>query len=147
MNHQKTTIMKKLLCILIFILSAIHNTNAQDTTFDLTVNISGLDSNKGKVLIALYNGKDQFLKKGFKGGITKISDKKVTYVLKGIPKGEYAISFFHDENDNNKMDTNFFGIPKEAYGCSNNAKGFMGPPKYEDAKFQLTESKSIDIKI
>ena len=35
----------------------------------------------------------------------------------------------------------FFGIPKEAYGCSNNAKGFMGPPKYEDAKFMLTSKQ------
>lgn len=139
--------MKKLLILFIFILSAIHNTNAQDTTFDITVNISGLDSNKGKVLIALYNEKDNFLKKRFRGGITKITDKKVTYVIKGIPKGEYAISFFHDENDNNKMDSNFFGIPKETYGCSNNAKGFMGPPKYEDAKFQLTENKKINIKL
>lgn len=45
------------------------------------------------------------------------------------------------------MDTNFFGIPKEDYGCSNNARGFMGPPKYDDAKFQLSENKTIEIKI
>ena len=45
------------------------------------------------------------------------------------------------------MDTNLFGIPKEDYGCSNNARGFMGPPKYNDAKFQLTGNKTIDIKI
>jgi uncharacterized protein (DUF2141 family) len=53
----------------------------------------------------------------------------------------------HDENDNKKMDTNFIGIPKEDFGCSNNATGFMGPPKYEDAKFMLEENKTIDIKI
>jgi uncharacterized protein (DUF2141 family) len=45
------------------------------------------------------------------------------------------------------MDTNFIGIPKDDFGCSNNATGFMGPPKYEDAKFMLTENKTIDIKI
>ncbi len=74
-------------------------------------------------------------------------DKKAIVTFKNIPKGEYAVSFVHDENDNKKMDTNFFGIPKEDYGCSNNARGFMGPPKYEDAKFQLIENKTIDIKI
>ena len=42
-----------------------------------------------------------------------------------------------NENGNNKMDSNFLGIPKEDYACSNNAKGFMGPPKWEDAKFEV----------
>ena len=148
MNHQKTTIMKKLILIAIFIFSGILTSNAQEKeTFNITVNVSGLDSDKGKVLIALYNEKSQFLKKRFRSGMIKIIDKKVSYIFKKIPKGEYAVSFFHDENDNNKMDTNFFGIPKEDYGCSNNAKGFMGPPKYKDAKFQVSENKTIDIKI
>ena len=120
--------------------------NAQENeTYTLTINISGLESNKGKVLIALFNKKEQFLKKRFKGGMTTITAKEATYVFEGIPKGEYAVSIFHDENDNDKMDTNFFGIPKEDYGCSNNARGFMGPPKYEDAKFQFTENKTIQI--
>ena len=62
-----------------------------------------------------------------------------------IPEGTYAVSIFHDENDNGKMDTNFLGIPSEDYGCSNDASGFLGPPKWEDAKFQLKENTSIKI--
>ncbi|MBT4413204.1 MAG: DUF2141 domain-containing protein, partial [Polaribacter sp.] len=45
------------------------------------------------------------------------------------------------------MDTNFFRIPKEPLGISNNVKGFMGPPKYKDAKFNLDSNKTISIKI
>ena len=78
---------------------------------------------------------------------SKIENKKSVVIFKNLPRGEYAVSFVHDENDNKKMDTNFLGIPKEDYGCSNNATGFMGPPKYEDAKFMLEENKSINIKI
>lgn len=129
------------------ILTSILTTTAQEKTFNLTVNISGLDSDNGKVMIALYDGEAQFLNKRFKSAMIKSNNKKVTYTFKDVPKGEYAVSFFHDENDNNKMDTNFIGIPKEDYGCSNNATGFMGPPQYEDAKFLLEENKSIDIKI
>ena len=40
-------------------------------------------------------------------------------------------------NNNKKMDTNFFGIPKEPIGISNDATGFMGPPKYKNAKFKV----------
>ncbi|MCI2230073.1 DUF2141 domain-containing protein [Polaribacter sp. MSW13] len=139
--------MKNLLLIFAIFFSGILSTNAQEETVDLTVNISGLNSNKGTLLIAVYNKKENFLKKQFKGDIVKIKDKKSVVVFKDLPKGEYAVSFVHDENDNKKMDTNFLGIPKEDYGCSNNATGFMGPPKYDDAKFQLSENKTIEIKI
>ncbi len=139
--------MKKLILLIAFIFSGILTTNAQEETFVLTVNIAGLNSNKGTLMVAVYNKKENFLKKQFKGALSKIENNKAIIVFKNLPKGEYAVSFVHDENDNKKMDTNFLGIPKEDYGCSNNATGFMGPPKYDDAKFQLSENKSIDITI
>ena len=64
-----------------------------------------------------------------------------------MPLGSYAISTYHDENDNDKLDKNIVGIPKEAYGFSNDATGFMGPPKWEDAKFDLKEDKTITINL
>jgi uncharacterized protein (DUF2141 family) len=139
--------MKKLILTAAFILTSFLITNAQEETFQITVFIHGLDSNEGQVLIALHNKKAQFLKTDFKNAITKITNKKVTYTFKEIPKGEYAVAVFHDKNSNEKMDVNFLGIPKEAYGCSNNAKGFMGPPKYEDAKFLLTANRTLRIEI
>ncbi len=46
------------------------------------------------------------------------------------------------------MDKNFLGIPKEKYGFSNNAKGKLGPPDYEDAKFIINaELKNMEIRI
>lgn len=139
--------MKKLLLITAFIFSGLSATSAQEETFNLTVNIAGLASDDGSLMVAVYNKKEDFLKKQFKGDIAKIKDKKSVVTFKDLPKGEYAVSFVHDENDNKKMDTNFFGIPKEDYGCSNNARGFMGPPRYDDAKFLLEEDKSISIKL
>jgi uncharacterized protein (DUF2141 family) len=135
--------MKKILFITSLIIGSIFTLNAQEKeTYNITVNISNLKSDKGTVLIALYKEKDNFLKKRFKGGMFKATDKKSSFVF----KGEYAISFFHDENDNTKMDTKIFGIPKEAYGFSNNASGFMGPPSFEDSKFKLNKNISITIK-
>ena len=42
----------------------------------------------------------------------------------------------HDENKNRRMDKGMFGIPKEGYGFSNDAMGFMGPPGFDKAKFR-----------
>ncbi|WP_439130619.1 DUF2141 domain-containing protein [Polaribacter sp.] len=139
--------MKKHILIIAFIFIGITTTIAQEDTFNLTVNIAGLNSNKGTLMVGVYNKKENFLNKQFRGGLSKIENNAAVVVFKNLPKGEYAVSFVHDENDNKKMDTNFLGIPKEDYGCSNNATGFMGPPKYDDAKFQLSENKTINIKI
>ena len=102
---------------------------------EITVKIENLKSNNGHIYISLYDTETSFLGKGFKSMISPIENNSCTITFKDVPNGMYAISFFHDENENKKMDTNFLGIPKEDYGCSNNAKGFMGPPKWEDAKF------------
>ena len=119
--------------------------SAQTTT--LTVEVSGYKNNKGSAYVAVYNTEKDFLKKPFLGKIVKIENQKVVVTFTDLPKGVYAVSSYHDENSNGKLDTNFMGIPKEDYAMSNNAKGFMSAPKYQDAKFQLNESKTIRIKI
>lgn len=138
--------MKSLFLTISFLLISITTITAQGT-YTLTINFTGMQSDKGAVYIGLHNQENEFLKKHFKEGIATITNKKATFVFENIPQGEYAISSFHDENANNKMDTNFIGIPKEPIGISNNAKGFMGPPKYKDAKFTITKNISMTIKI
>ena len=139
--------MKNKFLLIIFILCAIQTSKAQKETFNLTVNILGLNSSDGNLLVGIYNKKESFLKKPIKSAIVKVESKKALVLFRNLPKGIYAVSFVHDENDNKKMDTNFIGIPKEDYGCSNNAIGFMGPPKYKDAKFVLEEDKTIEINL
>ena len=77
---------------------------------------------------------------------SKWSNRAVTYVYE-LPSGTYAIGIFHDVNLNNKMDNNVFGIPKEQYGFSNNARAFLGPPAFEAAAFELEgeTTQSIDL--
>jgi uncharacterized protein (DUF2141 family) len=69
-------------------------------------------------------------------------------VFTDLPAGVYAVSVFHDENMNQKLDKNFVGVPKEGYGASNNPKKKMGPPSFEEAKFQLSGTEqSLEIKL
>ena len=64
-----------------------------------------------------------------------------------LPHGEYAISLFVDSNGNKKIDKNFFGIPKEQYGFSNNVMGRMSPPSFDQAKFMVTGPTTQNIKL
>lgn len=63
----------------------------------------------------------------------------VNIEIPDVPPGEYAISIYHDEDGNKKLNTNFLGIPNEGMGASNDAPAKFGPPKYQDAAFQVTE--------
>lgn len=109
---------------------------------NITVNISNIDTYKGTLVIGLYDNESQFLKKTVKGKLKKVTKNTATVVFQDVKPGDYAVSLFHDVNDNKKLDTYVFGIPKEDYGTSNNAKGFMGPPKWEDAVFTV-DSKNV----
>ncbi|WP_299127153.1 DUF2141 domain-containing protein [uncultured Winogradskyella sp.] len=130
--------------VLFFLAAMVLQGEAQEV-YELTVTIKDADTNKGKMFIAVYNAEKNFLSQSFEGAKSEIANKGCTVTFKDLPKGNYAVSIFHDENDNGKMDTNFLGIPKEDYGCSNDATGFMGPPKWNDAKFQLKEHKTLTI--
>ena len=115
--------------------------------FKLEIEVNGFKNNDGKAKINLYNTQESFMKKGIKSVRTVLKNNKTYAVFTDLPKGTYAVSMFHDENSNGKIDSNFMGIPTEGYGTSNDAKGFMGPPKYEDAKFELVADRKMVIKI
>jgi uncharacterized protein (DUF2141 family) len=70
-----------------------------------------------------------------------------TVVFTEIPQGVYAVSVFHDENGNGKLDKNFVGIPKEEYGASNNPAKKMGPPAFNEAKFSLGAQQLLEIRL
>ena len=56
---------------------------------------------------------------------------------------------FRDVNGNQQLDLGPFGIPKEPYAFSNNAKAQLGPPKPEATRFVVQQgqnSQTITIK-
>ena len=132
--------------ILIFSLQTIK---AQNETFTLTVEIFGLKNNTGKVLLAIFDNEQTFLKtnKEVNGMSVIIENNKAMAQFRGLKKGEYALSLFHDKNNNNMLDKNLIGIPKEPYAFSNNATGIFGPPSFKDSKINLNADKTIAIKL
>ena len=120
----------------------------------LDVEIQGI-TDGGALHLAVYNSKEVFEsdrgdKPGLQPGIEVAVVEKIgkgTY--KGsfeIPTGTYAIGVYVDENENEKLDTNFLGIPKEQYGFSHNSKAF-GIPKFEAASFLIDTYKKVQIRL
>lgn len=131
--------MKKIFTFLCFLPILFFSQNK----YDLEIIVKDLSNNKGKVYVGVYNSEEQFLKNVFLGNISKINQNEAIVVFKNVPEGIYAVTAFHDENNNDKLDTNIFGIPKEDYAVSNNAKNRFSAPKYKDATFGLTKKTRI----
>jgi len=110
---------------------------AQDNT--ITVEISGVHQDSGQIFIGLFNRPDGFPDKGneYNGVFLRATTATLHHTFSGIPPGAYAIAVFHDSNENGRLDTNFFGIPKEGYGFSNYGRATFGPPGYDQAQFTL----------
>ena len=115
-----------------------HHQHSSEETCTLTLELTGLKSDKGQLMVGLYNSSATWLGENFKGEIVKIEEGTATVVFTDIPYGIYAASAVHDEDSNNELNTGVFGIPSEPYASSRGAKGRFGPPKWEDAKFDLS---------
>lgn len=109
-------------------------------TGQLTVQLVGMTSDEGNAAFAMWSGPEGWLgDQAPWSGTVPIENGASSFEFSGLPYGEYAISVFHDRNENRKLDTGLFGIPKEPFGTSNDARASFGPPKYEDARFRLDQ--------
>jgi len=124
------------------------------------VTVSNIKEAKGKMAWALFAAKDGFPNKrensvqhGFWDieGSTSAAEGgeilKAIYLIENVADGEYALSVYQDLDLNQKMKSNWLGIPKEPVGVSLNPKVRMGPPRYDDSKFDFKGSISLDIKL
>jgi uncharacterized protein (DUF2141 family) len=110
-------------------------------TSNLRVIATNVQSDKGQIIVWVYDNKDDWLSdrfrtfKSVKVAGNRAGNSVVIELL--LPPGEYALSVFQDEDNDTKLKSNFIGIPKEPAALSNNARPGFGPPKYKDAVFTI----------
>jgi uncharacterized protein (DUF2141 family) len=125
-NSKPKTPMTKIQFLFISILFASIAQQPMFSQNTLTITINGL-KNSGQVLLEFSNANGEKIS----GFAQPISNKQCIITIKDLKPGNYTYKCFHDENKNQKLDTNFMGIPKEGFGFANNAKGKFGPPALE----------------
>lgn len=143
---------RKLILALVVVLALTAAAPVTDTKLTLHVAVNGLRNDTGTVYYTLFNQPDGFpmvFERACRRGKVKVVRGKAIIKLGDLPEGRYALGVFHDENGNNVLDTSTFGLPKEGYGFSNNAKArWNGPPRFDDAAFQLDKAKTeLDVSL
>ncbi len=110
----------------------------------MIVKVEGIREVKGELLAFLFNNEEDFptkRDKAFRAEKIQIPATAFTFSFKDVPKGTYGVAVYHDENMNGKMDRHWYGTPMEGYGASRDAQGTLGPPKFDDAKFNFKNSQ------
>jgi uncharacterized protein (DUF2141 family) len=137
--------------ILIFEMVSICTGQSSNDKGVLTVKLVGFRNDTGQTCVQLYNNPIGFPGKyanAYRIAHSPIKNDQATIEFQELPYGSYAISVLHDENMNNKLELSFLGIPKEGCAVSNDPKIFLGPPSFEDAKFEIqSNSKTIEIRL
>ena len=105
----------------------------------LTIEISSLENNNGEVLLELSDEQE----KKIGGYEVSIVENKCIIIIENLKPGKYAFKYFHDEDKNKELNTNWIGIPNEGYGFSNNAEGTFGPPSFDEMVFEIKEDKTV----
>ena len=118
---------------------------------EVKVSVSQLTSDQGALVVQVYDSKDTWLSDDTvlsKRHVLSAGDTEKAVVIPiELEPGRYALSVYHDENNNEKLDANFIGIPKEPVGLSNDHTPKFGPPKYRKAEIEIGEDSVVEIRL
>jgi uncharacterized protein (DUF2141 family) len=107
---------------------------------EVHVTVDGVRSDKGHVICGIYQSADGFPRDGRRAvQVVKqpANTAGVSCNFSDLPACVYAISIFHDENDDSVLNTNLLGMPKEGYGVSNNHVHSTRAPDFEESSFRV----------
>ena len=139
--------MKTIYYVLFFCLMSFTAQAQSDSTVSLTVEFDVTENEEGSIRLALYDSAENYLKTPFKSVSSSIEDHTAILFIENIPKGVYSFAYYHDVNNNDKLDRNMMEIPKEPYGFSNDEKGYYGPPSFKDCQIEITANTVLKITI
>ena len=133
----------------LFILAGVSVSLSAQADSLLTVKITGIASSNGHVLVALYDNAGDWTKPEVAKYTRKAPASKGAMLIEfaHLAPGEYAIAALHDADDSGDMTFSSFGLPKEGYGFSNDARGMFSAPDYEACTFKFGRSGMISLNV
>jgi len=106
----------------------------------LLVTINGVKAGQGNLRLAVFDEahRDEFPDgKNLHGVEVPATEEQMTVEVSDVEPGKYAVAIIQDLNENQMLDKNFLGIPKEPYGFSGSWKS--GGSSYDKAMFNTDE--------
>ena len=109
---------------------------------DLTVTITGVRNSAGDLWVAVYDDAVAFVEQNEYKSAAQVKLRAregfVSFTLRGLVEGSYAVSVMHDENRNAQFDQQG-STPLEGYGYSNGF-GSTSMPSFDRAAVPVKPS-------
>jgi uncharacterized protein (DUF2141 family) len=107
------------------------------TSRRVTVVVTGLRNDAGRVVGGLYGSADHWLEHGHADGDcrARIRHGRARCVFAHAPAGPVAFAGMHDEDEDGALDRDLLGVPSEGYAFSNDVHEPLGPPSFDAASF------------
>jgi uncharacterized protein (DUF2141 family) len=120
----------------------------ESSKVELSLRISNISNEKSNIMVAIFDNPDHFLtEKVYLAKKVSVSDLTETLLLIDVEPGNYAIAIYQDLNANGELDKNFFMIPSEPYGFSNNYRPVFKGPEWSDVVFEAIEDQLIEVEL
>jgi len=135
----KNNNMKRIaLFFLVLIMPAFSLWSQSRKSGKIIVTIDGIEQENGTMMVGLFTESDEFLEvPSYPIEYPIKNEKSIVVTFDNIPYGKFALSIFHDLNNNGELDANLFRIPKEPFGFANDYMPKFGPPSFKGASFEL----------
>ena len=106
----------------------------------LSVVVDGFPDGEGAAGIAVWNGARGFpedIEHAVQAIYVPIEAGAARVRLGPFPPGVYAVTVYHDRDGDEQFDKNWLGIPREAWGVSNNVRPRLRAPTFDEARLEL----------
>ena len=116
----------------------------------LTVQGMGTSNDKGTLRCLIFNNANGFPKEvdaAIQHDNGTITGNTGTCTFENLSPGVYAVSLYHDKNNDEKLNKNLVGMPTEKYGFSNNAFEAFSPPSFQKAAFELKSNLLLKLNL
>ena len=121
------------------------------STLTLHVRMEGFENTDGEAGVAVWNAARGFpeeIEHALAATYATIQDVVAVAGFGQLEPGSYAITVYHDKNDNRRFDKNWLGMPKEDWGVSNNVRPRLRAPRFDEARLDLPAgAHTIEIQV
>jgi uncharacterized protein (DUF2141 family) len=124
----------------------VTTSEGNDGFLQITVRIPG--ETKGLIQLLVFDSAEGFPDRPEKAVRSKsepVDSGKAIFRFSGLAEGFYAVAAFHDADADGVMRKSIFGIPRDSYGFSNDARKPFSPPSFTNASFfHSTKGSSVE---
>ena len=138
--------------VMYLLLVSIFAFMSENCAQEVQLKIQNIQTDKGVLCVAVFDSEENFKREKtlmqMRYDKTAMSNHEMLIVFQLQP-GNYGISVLDDENGDDKMNWNLFGIPREGFGFADYYHTGLKKPHFQNFKFDIPfgHKKSMIVKM